>query len=269
MTSAIGLAALVLSLNPEWIADKKLLKRIEKNGRLKDVCLSIYLSRCGNLVIESDLAPCIIVQSRVERMGFVSKSHLYVSDSYHSEVEELASSGLLRGLEKSAVASISTGAYAGYQITGEWIRLSEKMESRLVKYRVGESLFSHKGAFIDYYATNKLFSLQMQEVLCVFPDIELKEDWAAVPVLFVPVLQVKGSEFAIAFFPGHEYGFARGYYVMTFQPITRPVNLGESQFDNLEGHLTASIESVEESINPDGQLITRVGLRYTNAVLNA
>lgn len=141
ITSAVGLTALVLSLNPEWIADRKLLKRIEKKGRLKDVCLSVCLSRCAILTIESDLMPCIIVESRVEQMGYVSKSHLYVSNSYHSEVEELVSSGLLKHLEDQVVSSISKQAIAGYQITGEWLRLSEKLEKRLVRYRVGESLF--------------------------------------------------------------------------------------------------------------------------------
>ena len=155
VTATIGLTALILSLNPEWIADTKLLKRVSKKGKLRDVCLSICLSRCGYLAVHSDLASCIIVKAKIGQLGLVDKSHLYVSDSYRSEVEELVSSGLLRNLEEGALTSATAGAYAEYQITGEWLRLSDKIESRLVRYQVGESLFSYPGAFIDEYCFRK------------------------------------------------------------------------------------------------------------------
>ena len=269
LTGTIALLSLVLSSNPEWIADRKLLKRLGKKGRIKDVCLSICLSRCSILIIESDMGHGIIVQNKVGKMGLVRKTHLFVTPSYQPEIEELVSSGLLRRLEDSVVSSYSSQAYAGYQITGEWIRLSEKIEDRLVRYRVGESLFSHEGTFTDLYAWKKVTSLRKEEILCEFPGIELRNDWdGRVPVRFVPILQARNNEFATAFFSGHECGFVEGR-VLTFQPMTRPVNLGESQFDNLQGRLTASIVSVKEGIDRDGRPITSVGLCYTGQVLNA
>ena len=268
-TSTIGLTALFLSLNPEWIADIKLLKRISKEGKLRDVCLSICLSRCGYLTVHSDLAPCIIVKPSVGQLGLISKSHLYVSDSYRSEVEELVSSGLLKMLEEGSRASVTAGAYAGYQITGEWLRLSKRIENRLVRYQVGENLFSYQGAFIDEFASAKVNSLYTTDILCAFPDVEVKGNRVGVSVRFVPVTQIEDDEFAIAYFPGHGYDFGIEFHSMRFQPISRPVNLGESQFYGLQGRLTASIVSVKEYIDSDNQPMTRVGLRYTNSVLNA
>ena len=221
------------------------------------------------MLIESDMGHGIIVQCEVGKMGIVRKTHLFVTPSYQPEVEELVSSGLLRRLEDSVVLSYSFQAYAGYQITGEWVRLSKKIEDRLVKYRVGESLFSHEGAFTDLYAWKKVSSLRIEEILCEFQGIELREDWdGRVPVRFIPVSQVRSNKFATAFFAGHEYGFVEGR-MLTFQPMTRPVNLGESQFDRLERRLTASIISIEEGIDYDGRPITSVGLCYTGQVLNA
>ena len=268
VTSTIGSLAIILSLNPEWIADKKLLRRIEKNRRLKDVCLSICISKCGVLVIEQDLTLCIVVQSRAERMGLIVKTHLRVAHGFHSEVEELLSIGLLRRLESDIVNQFSAQAFAGYEITGEWLRLSEKMEEHLIKYRVGESLFSQVGTFIDDYWMRKVNSLYINDSLCEFPDIRLKTNEHLVFVSFVPVLQARNREYAVAFFPGHGYGLSTGSSV-TFHPRLRPVNIGEAQFNNLERILSASIETVAETTSPNGQPFTRVGLCYTNEVFNA
>ena len=111
--------------------------------------------------------------------------------------------------------------------------------------------------------------MRVQEDICQFPDIELKGNWGGVPVRFVPIPQVEDDEYAIAYFPGYGYDFEIDSYSMFFKPSSRPVNLGDSQFRNLEGQLSASIVSIREYTDSNKNPITRVGLCYGNDVFNA
>ena len=281
VTGAVALFALLMSLNPEWIADKKLLKRIQRNRKLKDVCLSIILSRCGILVVESDLASCIKVEYRVEQLGWIQKTHLRVSQDYHPELIALESAGIVGRVEQQTMKQLSPNAFDGYQLTGEGNRFLDKVEKHLLKKfplfekpKLAEILDTSdpnllrlfNNIFLDNYHLEKVKSLCSEFVPCAFPNLSI--DDPIVPVMFFPVSQVKNNEFAIAFFQGHGYGLETGI-PLSLKPINRPVNLGEMQFSNLKGNVDALVVSTTELTDEDGQYFTQVGLCYTNEVLNA
>ena len=281
LTSTVGLFALFASLNPEWIVDKKLLKRIQRNRKLKDVCLSIVLSRCGVLVLESDTASCIMVKYRTDRNGWVQKTHLRISDSYQPELLALESAGILGRMEQQMVKQWSPNAFEGYQLAWEGIRFFDKIEKHLLKnYPLFEKpelpLQLHSpdpeiswrmsNIFQDEYHLAKVNSLQSHILLSAFPSVSITEP--IIPVEFIPASQVKNNEFAIAFFPEHGHGFEKGM-LLRLIPIKRPVNLGEMQFFSLKGNVQSIIVSITELMDKDTQHFTRVGMCYTNEVLNA
>ena len=281
MTGAVAVFALLVSLNPEWIADKKLLRRIEKNRKLKDVCLSIILSRCGIFVIEYDSASCIIVKYRIEQLGWVRKTHLRVAHVYHPELAALESAGMVRRIEQQTVKQWSPDAFDGFQLTGEGNRFFDKVEKHLLKkYPLFERpelppqlhspnpeiIWRMNNIFQDEYHLAKVESLRSEILLCAFPSSSIYEP--AIVVKFFPVGKLENNEFASAFFSGHGIGFEIGL-PLTLQPTNRPVNLGELQFSNLKGNINATTVSVTEFKNQEGQDYTKVGLCYTNEVLNA
>ena len=281
VTGAVALFALLMSLNPEWIADKKLLNRVQRNRKLKDVCLSIILSRCGILVVESDLASCIKVEYRIEQLGWIQKTHLRVSQDYHPELIALESAGIVGRVEQQRVQQLSLNAFNGYQLTGEGNRFFDKAEKHLLKnFPLFEKpeladnfettdpnlLRLINNVFLDNYHLAKVKSLQSEILLSAFPNLSI--DHPIVSVMFIPVTQVKDNEFAIAFFPGHGNGFEKGM-PLSLKPIDRPVNLGEMQFSNLEGSVDTTVVSTAERTDENGQCFTQVGLCYTNEVLNA
>ena len=281
LTSTIGLFALFASLNPEWIVDKKLLKRIQRNRRLKDVCLSIVLSRCGVLVLESDTASCIMVKYRIDHNGWVRKTHLRISHSYQPELLALESAGILGRLEQQIVKQWSPNAFEGYQLAWQGIRFFDKIEKYLLKkYPLFEKpelpLQLHSpdpeinwrmsNVFQDEYHLAKVNSLQSQILPSAFPSVSITEP--IIPVEFIPANQVKSNEFAIAFFPEHGYGFEKDM-LLRLIPMKRPVNLGDRQFSSLKGNVEATIVSITELTDKDDQRFTRIGMCYTNEVLNA
>ena len=281
VTGALGFFALFASLNPEWIADKKLLRRIQKNRKLKDICLSIVLSKCGVLVVESDMAPCIIVKHRIDRGGWMRKTHLRISDSYQPELLALESAGILGRMENMMTKQWSPDAFEGYQLAWEGVRFFDKVEKHILnQYPLFEKpplaeVFNSpdpdiirrlNNIFQDDYHLAKVKSLQSELLLSAFPNLSI--DDPIVPVIFFPGSQVKNNEFANAFFPGHGHGFEEGM-PLRLKPMMRPVNLGEMQFSNLKGNVDAITVSVTEWIDKEGQCFTDVGMCYTNEVLNA
>ena len=281
LTSTVGLFALFASLNPEWIADKKLLKRIQRNRKLKDICLSIILSKCGVLVVESDMVPCIMVKYRIERGGWVEKTHLRISDSYQPELLALESTGILGRMEQHMTKQWSPNAFEGYQLAWEGIRFFDKIEKHLLKkYPLFEKPelppqlhspnpeinWRMNNIFQDEYHLAKVKSLETELLPCAFPSLSIDEH--TVPVKFIPVRRAISNESAVAYFSRRGLGFQEGM-LLRLKPIKRPVNLGERQFSNLEGNLEAITVSVAEQTDEDGQCFTCVGLCYTNRVLNA
>ena len=200
VTGAVAVSALLMSLNPEWIADKKLLRRIQKNRKLKDVCLSIILSRCGILVVESNIASCIKVEYRIEQLGMIQKTHLRVSQDYHPELIALESVGIVGRIEQERVQQLSPNVFNGYQLTGEGNRFFDKAEKHLLKKfplfekpKLAElfdtsdpNLFRLiNNVFQDDYHLAKVNSLRSEHLLCAFPNLSIHEP--VIVVKFFPV----------------------------------------------------------------------------------